>query len=248
MFLPPQLCDGAQLSAKTIITCAIILQCNDNPNGYMRVWENIIRSVFIIAHGSDLYEATVAVNSSERLNEPVGEGTAGGVATWLMKVSPPPALALTEVSLAAGGTERLMTPVAEEVAVIDTEEADEDVIAGDVKVTAGGMAEETVMALGAEERVAEAEGRPQEAETKTVETTVTVTIPSVPITTVGVTMAALLEEVDMAAELVRAVVVAGGGVGKVLGAWRRLRRMTDGVVEADDCEVRYMVVGAGAFT
>ena len=236
------------MSAKTIITCAIILQCNDNPNGYMKVWENIIRSVFIIAHGSDLYEATVAVNSSERLNEPVGEGTAGGVATWLMKVSPPPALALTEVSLAAGGTERLMTPVAEEVAVIDTEEADEDVIAGDVKVTAGGMAEETVMALGAEERVAEAEGRPQEAETKTVETTVTVTIPSVPITTVGVTMAALLEEVDMAAELVRAVVVAGGGVGKVLGAWRRLRRMTDGVVEADDCEVRYMVVGAGAFT
>lgn len=224
----------------------------------MKVWENIIRSVFIIAHGSDRYEATVAVNSSERLNEPVGEGTAGGVATWLMKVSPPPALALTEVSLAAGGTERLMAPVAAEVAVIDTEEADKDVIAGDAKVTAGGMAEETVTvggmaeetvtALGAEERVAETEGRPQEAETKTVETTVTVTIPSVPITTVGVTMAALLEEVDMAAELVRAVVVAGGGIGKVLGAWRRLRRMTDGVVEADDCEVRYMVVGAGAFT
>lgn len=211
----------------------------------MKVWANIVR--FVTAHGSDRYEeATVAVNSSERLNEPVGEGAAG-VATWLMKVSPPPALPLIGVLLAAGGTERITTPVAEGVGVIDTEEADEDVIAGDVKVTAGGMAEETVMALGVKERVAEAEGRPQEAETKTVETTVTVTIPFVPITTVGVAMAALLEEVDMGAELDRAVVVAGGGVDKVLGAWRRLSRITDGVVEADDCEVRYMVVGAGVF-
>lgn len=204
--------------------------------------------MFITAYGSDRYEeTTVAVNSSERLNEPVGEGAAGGVATWLMKVSPPPALPLMDVPLAVGGTERIITPVAEGVAVIDTEEADEDVIAGDVKVTAGGMAEEIVMALGVEKRVAEAEGIPQEAETKTVETTVTVTIPSVPITTVGVTMAALLEEVDRGVELVRAVVVAGCGVGKVLGAWRRLSRMTDGVVEADACEVRYMVVGASAF-
>lgn len=213
----------------------------------MKVWTNIVRFVFITAHSSDRYEATVAVSSSERLNDPVGEGAAGGVATWLMKVSPPPALPLMEVPLAAGGTERLMTPVAEGVVVIDTAEADEGVIAGEVKVTAGGMAEETVMALGVEERVAEAEGRPQEAETKTVETTVTVTIPSEPITTVGVTMAVLLEEVDIDAELVRAVVVTGAGVGRVLGAWRRLSKMTDGVVEADDCEVRYMVVRANAF-